>query len=211
MAATLLKRNHWSSMDHLNALFWGLSTVLSYRIPGQVIEVGCNAGHTSVWLQQIIGEFGPGRELHLFDSFEGLPERSDHDSLLEGGDLAVSEAEVKANFIEWGLPLPHIHKGWFEDALPTACPSQVSFAYLDGDYYDSILTSLEHVYPRLSPGGVMLIDDYCDRERNPQAWDGFPGVKRACDDYFADRDGAVDVLIGTADLAVGLIRKPLAD
>ncbi|MFB6394226.1 TylF/MycF/NovP-related O-methyltransferase [Polymorphospora lycopeni] len=208
MARTLLSRNSWSSMDHLTAIYWALSSVLVYQRPGAVLEVGCHAGRTSVWLQQIIQDHAPDRDLHLFDSFKGLPEPGRHDSLLTAGDLAVSEDDVRANFTEWALSMPTIHPGWFDETLPAGCPDTVCFAYLDGDYYDSILTSLEHVYPRLAPGGVILIDDYCDRDTNPQAWDGFPGVKLACDDYFRDRPDEVRTLAGSGPLAMALIRKP---
>ncbi|MBB5801940.1 O-methyltransferase [Saccharothrix ecbatanensis] len=209
MADELLARNSWSSMDHLNAIYWSLSSVLLYNRPGAVLEVGCNAGHTSVWLQRVIQDFAPERELHLFDSFAGLPTPGQHDVLLGDGDLVVTEEQVKENFADWDLPTPAIHAGWFVDTLPSYCPRQVAFAYLDGDYYESILTSLEYVYPRLVPGGVILIDDYCDAEQNPRAWDGFPGVKMACDDYFRGRPNPVEVLAGSARLAVGAIRKPL--
>jgi O-methyltransferase len=209
MATTLLERNTWSSIDHLNALYWSLSSVLFYQRPGAVLEVGCHAGHSSVWLQRIIQDHAPDRELHLFDSFEGLPAPSDTDTILGKGELAISQAYVEKNFVEWDLPAPAIHAGWFEDTLPAHCPDEVCFAYLDGDYHDSILTSLTHIYPRLVPGGMLLIDDYCDRDRNPRAWDGFPGVKAACDTYFAELPVEVVPLLGAKDMAVGVVRKPL--
>jgi O-methyltransferase len=210
MAETLLKHNAWSSIDHLNAIYWSLSSVLFYGRQGAVLEVGCNVGRTSVWIQQIIQDFAPGRELHLFDSFQGLPARGSQDTLLDEGQLAASEEEVAANFREWGLPAAHIHAGWFKDTLPVSCPAQVCFAYLDGDYYESILTSLEYVYPRLAPGGMILVDDYCDNRLNPRAWDGFPGVKAACDVYFTDADGDIEVLAGAGPMSVALIRKAIS-
>jgi O-methyltransferase len=83
----------------------------------------------------------------------------------------------------------------------------IAFAYLDSDFYESILVSLEHVYPRLPRNGLMIIDDYGDKARNPLAWDELPGVKLACDDFFADKPEKVSVLIGTGDLPFGLVRK----
>src|ERR1700723_3814982 len=80
-----------------------------------------------------------------------------------------------------------IYKGWFQDTLPSGLHDLISFAYLDGDLYDSILMSLQYVYPKLAPGAVCLIDDYCDPQINPKGWNRLPGVKKACDEYLIDK------------------------
>lgn len=210
MAIRLASLNsNMSDFERLSAIYWALSGALLYRVPGSVVELGCNAGLTSVWLARIIEDCAPGRPLHLFDSFEGLPVRGQHDAYLKEGDCRASVDEVEGNFGTWNLPIPEIHAGWFDQTLPVACPEQICFAYLDGDFYDSIKTSLEYVYPRLSPGGVILIDDYCDLDANPRAWDGLPGVKRACDDYFGTGSPLLEVLGGVGDLSVAVVRKPL--
>lgn len=212
MAIRLATQNSaMSDIERLNAIYWALSTNLIHRVPGTVVELGCNAGLTSIWLAQIIQDHDPGRELHLFDSFEGLPDAGAHDAYLKKGDCRASLGDVKLNFENWNLPLPQIHQGWFEDTLPGGCPPLIAFAYLDGDFYDSITTSLEHVYPRLAPGGVILIDDYCDLDVNPRAWDGLPGVKKACDDYFGPGCAQLSVLGGVGDLSMAMIRKPVED
>ncbi|MBP2471865.1 O-methyltransferase [Crossiella equi] len=198
-----------SNLERLNAIYWGLSSTLIHRVPGAVVELGCNQGLTSVWLAQIIQDFAPERELHLFDSFEGLPELGEQDAYLRKGDCLASIDQVKENFATWDLPLPFVHAGWFEESLPGSCPERIAFAYLDGDFYQSIKTSLEYVYPRLAPGGIALVDDYCDLDVNPRAWDGLPGVKQACDDYFGAGAPQLEVLGGVGDLSMALIRKPL--
>lgn len=210
MAIRLATQNsNMSDIERLNAIYWALSSTLLHRVPGDVLELGCNAGYTSVWLAQIIQDFAPGRPLHLFDSFEGLPGRGKYDAYLKEGDCQASMNEVKANFAAWALPDPDIHPGWFDQTLPMSCPERISFAYLDGDFYESIKTSLEYVYPRLSPGGVILVDDYCDLDANPRAWDGLPGVKRACDDYIGIGAPALEVMGGAGDLSLAAIRKPI--
>jgi O-methyltransferase len=85
-------------------------------------------------------------------------------------------------------------------------PEQISFAYLDGDLYDSIKLSLESVYPRLSPGAICLIDDYADPAVFPEAWNELPGVKRACDDFLAGKPETVS-FIYSADMSHGYFRK----
>jgi O-methyltransferase len=74
---------------------------------------------------------------------------------------------------------------------------------LDGDLYDSIKVSLEYVYPRLSPGAVCLVDDYCDFDVFREAVDLCPGVKRACDEFLANKPEKVAVMYGGYDSALG--------
>jgi O-methyltransferase len=87
-----------------------------------------------------------------------------------------------------------IYKGWFQDTLPSGLHDLISFAYLDGDLYDSILMSLQYVYPKLAPGAVCLIDDYCDPQINPKGWNRLPGVKKACDEYLIDRPEKIEFI-----------------
>ncbi|GAB2695094.1 TylF/MycF/NovP-related O-methyltransferase [Kitasatospora kifunensis] len=196
-----------TDIDRLSNLYWALLSVLRGGVPGAVVELGCNAGLTSVFFGMVIATEDPARELHLFDSFEGLPKPSAFDAYLKEGDCRTSIDAVHESFAHWGVPLPDIHPGWFEDTLPSQLPSQVAFAYLDGDFYNSILVSLQHVWPQLATGGSILIDDYCDSERNPRAWDGLPGVKKACDDYFGPLGVTGRVLVGSGDLAFIEYRK----
>jgi O-methyltransferase len=193
--------------DRLVNLYWAVSSVLVAGVEGAIVELGCNAGRTSVFLQMLIDHFAPERELHLYDSFEGLPTPGADDAFLQAGDLKATRSDVEGEFAHWGLREPHIHAGWFERTLPAFCPSPIAFAYLDGDYYASILTSLEWVYPRLSTRGIIVVDDYCDDARNPQAWGRLPGVKKACDNFLTDKPERMNVLVGTGDLAFGLLRK----
>ena len=194
------------SIDRLVNLYWALSSVLIFEVPGAVVEVGCNTGKTSVFFQMLIDHYDPERELHLFDSFQGLPSPGRHDAYLKEGDYAATVEDVREEFRRRNLRQPHVHAGWFSETL-ARCPDPISFAYLDSDFYHSILTSLEEVYPRLSHNGIVIVDDYCDRKWNPRAWDGLPGVKKACDDFISDKVESFSVLCGTGDLPFGLLRK----
>ncbi len=165
-----------------------VSQTLAYDVAGDLVEVGCNEGQSSVLIATILRDFGSEKKLHVYDSFEGLPAADDVDGLTyQKGDLATTEGALIKNFRSYGLPLPTIHKGWFNETLPTGLPDRISFAHLDGDFYDSIKVSLENVYPRLSRGAVCLIDDYCDPEVNPEGWNYLPGVKGACDEFLSDK------------------------
>lgn len=184
-----------------------ISQVLAYDVPGDLVELGCHAGQSAVLMQKIIEHFDPNRELHVYDSFEGLPELSEKDggTSFEGVQLAISPEKLFANFDRYGLRHPEVHAGWFKDTLPDGLPELISFAHLDGDLYESILVSLEHVYPRLSPGAVCLIDDYCDPAILDE-YDHLPGVKRACDEFLADKPEEVSVMYAGA-FAHGFFRK----
>ncbi|TYC60583.1 methyltransferase [Rhodobacterales bacterium] len=165
-----------------------VSQVLAYDVPGDLVEVGCNEGQSSALITQVMKSHGSTKTLHVYDSFEGLPStRSEDGNSYHAGDLATTREVLIDNFRAHGLDLPIIHKGWFDQTLPRDLPETICFAHLDGDLYDSIMVSLTHVYPRLSPGAVCLVDDYCDPAINPDGWNHLPGVKKACDTFMADK------------------------
>ena len=145
------------------------------HLEGDVVEVGCFKGCTSRLLQMALERFGSEKQLHVYDSFEGLPEKTKEDGtpLYEKG-LLISSIDVFRNNLK-GCRMPKIHKGWFEDTLPTGLPERICFGFLDGDYYSSIKVSLEHVWPRLSPGGILFVHDY----PHPK----FVGVAKAVDEF----------------------------
>lgn len=176
-------------------MFHLASQVLAYNVPGDLVELGCHEGKSSVLLQKIIDHYDPKRTLHLYDSFEGLPSLHELDdgTTFKPGWFKASKQVVIENLQKAGLTLPRIHVGWFKATLPTELPEQICFAYLDGDLYESILLSLEYVYPRLSECAICLIDDYNDPSVLP-GWNQLPGVKRACDEFLADKPEQMSVL-----------------
>lgn len=139
-------------------------------IDGDVLEMGCANGETSICLERIIQLEMPHKKLHLYDSFQGLPEPSQYDgSHFKKGQMRCSKEDVIRRFDR----IPEIHEGWFDRQ---EYPDDISFAFLDGDFYESILVSLQKVYPRLSPGGIITIHDYTKET--------LPGVRKACKDFF---------------------------
>ena len=162
--------------------------VLAYGVQGDFVELGCNTGDSSILITKLLQAYGSDKRFFVYDSFEGLPSaRQEDGTRFSGGDLKTSEDILRNNFKIYNLPLPEIHKGWFQDTLPTGLPEQIAFAYLDGDFYDSIMISLQYVYPKLTPGSICLVDDYCDPQINPKGWNMLPGVKKACDEYLVDK------------------------
>ncbi|MET7952195.1 TylF/MycF/NovP-related O-methyltransferase [Micromonospora sp. NPDC005324] len=194
--------------DRLTAIAAHLRQTIEESVEGALVEVGCYRGAMALWMRAVLNDFGDSRrQIHVYDSFAGLPAPGDRDSShLREGELVSTPADVEATHVTWNEPSPVIHPGWFADTLPRELPHSIAFGYLDGDFYDSIHVSLTECVPRLSRGGVLIIDDYADTVLNPKAWDGLPGVKRACDDYFGT-PSPVEVLVGDGDLAFGLYRR----
>ncbi|WP_432065466.1 TylF/MycF/NovP-related O-methyltransferase [Streptomyces sp. C10-9-1] len=206
-----LLREHAGTVcaDRLRVIADELTDLTARGLPGAVVELGCYKGAMALWIRSVLDSLGDrDREIHVYDSFQGMPAPGAGDSdHLAAGELRSSPDDVRATHTTWGRPAPVIHPGWFDETLPKELPDDIAFAYLDGDFYDSTLTGLTHCVTRLVPTGVLLVDDYADTTVNPRAWDGLPGVKRACDVYFG-APSPVTVVVGEGDLAFGRYEKP---
>src|SRR5215510_14885667 len=140
-----------------------LERVVAERVPGAVVELGCFRGAMNLWMRSVLDELGDKREIHVYDSFQGLPETTEEDEIvLPTGAMNTSPAELVATFATWRKTPPVMHGGWFEDTLPSQLHDDIGFAYLDGDLYRSTAVSLAQCVPRLVPGGAMILDDYAD-------------------------------------------------
>lgn len=157
---------------------------------GDWAEFGCYKGDTSVLLGKLLKTSQtpetPEKSLYLYDSFAGLPEKTPEDSSAAGanfkqGELLVAKREVIEKLKRANLDLKNIKikKAFFADLDPTRdLPETISFAFLDGDLYSSIKTSLKLVAPKLSPQGIIVVHDY----NNPE----LPGVTTAVDEFLRE-------------------------
>ena len=148
------------------------------KIQGDYVELGCYKGDTSLLLTEILK--GSEKKLWIYDSFEGLPEKTDMDISEVGRDfqkgvLAVTKHEVKKRFLRAGLPVPIIRKAWFSDLRDLDLPSEIAFAFLDGDLYKSIKDSLRLIENKITPGGVIVVHDYSNV--------ALPGVAKAVEEW----------------------------
>ncbi len=166
------------------------SAISVMGVEGDFVEMGCYKGDTSLMLAEVVEKSveNPKKRLWIYDSFEGLPEKTGSDESILGKDfvpgaLTVSKREVKERFLRAGLKVPIIKKAWFDELTSSDMPEKIAFAFLDGDFYESIRDSLKLVGPLMSAGGMIIVHDY----NNP----ALPGVKKA-----------VDELIGTRGLQV---------
>ena len=162
----------------LNVVLDNFKHTISNAVAGDVVEFGCYVGTTSVHLQKLCQQ--TNKTLYVYDSFEGLPEKSVKDESPAGlefkkGELFASKKELIKNFKKANLPLPIIYKGWFSNVTPKDLPNNISFAFLDGDFYDSIYDSLQIITPYVQKNGLILVHDYGRAT--------LPGAKRAVHDF----------------------------
>lgn len=158
-------------MKRLASLQYCVETVLAEDIPGDLIECGVWRGGACILMRAVLAAHGDTlRSVWLADSFQGVP-RSDPvryqadkgiRAEFAAGILGVSEAEVRSNFERYGLLDERVRflPGWFKDTLHDAPIDRIAVLRLDGDLYESTIQALEALYPRLSPGGFCIIDDY---------------------------------------------------
>lgn len=164
-------------------------------LEGDFVELGCYRGDTSVLLGKLLQKnqssiSEASKHLWIYDSFEGLPEKTGEDASGAGanfqkGELFVTKREVVDKLRKHGLktasrPDPNtssivIKKAWFDDLGPQDLPERIAFAFCDGDLYSSIKTSLRLVVPRLIERGIVIVHDY----NNPE----LPGSAQAVDEF----------------------------
>lgn len=145
--------------------------VIARGIPGDFLEAGVWRGGACILMRAVIAAHGDAeRRVWLADSFAGVPgehayAEEDHYGrwpFHEYAALAVSRAEVEANFARYGLLDERVMfiEGLFADTLPCAPVERLSVLRLDGDLYASTMDALRALYPRVSPGGYVIVDDY---------------------------------------------------
>jgi O-methyltransferase len=184
--------------NDLRLVLKNLQTVLENKIEGDVVELGCYTGWTSVLLQQMLDLHKSNKNLHLYDSFEGLPERTEQDDDEKDNDnleyskkyffkgaLSSSVKRIIDGFNYNKLKVPKINKGFFKDIPDDKYPNKICFALFDGDFYSSIMDSFDKTYHKMAVGGIIQIDDYGHHQ--------LPGVKKACDDFLKDKPEKVQV------------------
>jgi Macrocin-O-methyltransferase (TylF) len=170
----------------LRVVLGALECILQQKVPGDVVEFGCYIGTTSLFLRRLLDAYEQAgkRELHVYDSFAGLPEKSAQDSSVAGdqfkaGELSVSKKQLLHEFRKANLRPPIAHKAWFADLTVEDAPEHIAFAFLDGDFYDSVMDSLRLVWPRLELDGIIAVDDY-GRE-------ALPGTERAVRNFLQNK------------------------
>jgi len=157
---------------------WTLSQMLAQalNVKGDVLEAGVFQGGTARLLKDRMGP-NADKRLLLFDSFEGMREVSRADRHQEGDFAETSLDRVKD--VVGREPFVDYHQGWIPQTFEGLESRVFCFAHIDLDLYRSILDCLEFVYPRLSPGGIIVLDDY--------GFPSCPGARQAVEEFFEAR------------------------
>jgi hypothetical protein len=156
---------------------------------------------------------GADRELYLYDTFAGMPPPSEADTTRSGERAAdllahwdtdshiwaiASLSDVRTAVLSTRYPEQRIHfvEGLVEETLPAAAPEEIALLRLDTDWYQSTKHELEQLYPRLAPGGVLILDDYGH----------WQGARRAVDEYLAEK--RISLLLNRVDGTARIAVKP---
>lgn len=176
----------------------GVSYVENASVPGILVEAGVARGGSAIAIALARRSTRP---LYLYDTFEGIPAPTEADgfyarlrySIIRSGRSEGRRGQIYygyepnlQSFVEhslqqFGLSLTgsqiHLVKGLYRDTLFP--PDMVALAHIDCDWYESVRICLERITPVLSPGGLLIVDDY----------DYWPGCRRAVDEFFEDKHG----------------------
>ena len=180
--------------------------VLAANVPGDLIEAGVWRGGAAIFMRAILKADGiADRTVWVADSFQGLPPPDAGKYPVDRGDphhqyrwLAIPLEEVRDTFDRYGLLDGQVRflEGWFRDTLGTGDIEELAVIRLDGDMYESTMDGLVHLYPKLSIGGYIILDD----------WGLIPNCRRAIDDFRAAR-GITEPVHATADGVAGYWRR----
>lgn len=182
-----------TSDDKLYALYGAVQHIVRTGVRGDVVECGVWRGGSSMLAALTLARCGDdGRGIWLFDTFEGMPPPSVRDTDRSGTQAEEILAEferapglnnpwayatlrdVQQNMARTAYANVHLVPGMVERTIPEQAPQRISVLRLDTDWYESTRHELHHLYPRLQPGGILILDDY--------GW--WSGARQAVDEYF---------------------------
>jgi len=160
------------------------------HIEGDMAEIGCFRGLSAHLACSIVEKLGLTRDFHIFDSFEGLSESATEDATAyaapssgPGNPFACSEEQVRENLKAFSFV--HYYKGWVPARFDEVAARRFSYVHIDVDLFEPTLACLEFFWPRLSTGGVVVLDDH--------GTVFFPGARRAAETFFSGRSDVVVV------------------
>jgi O-methyltransferase len=197
------------------ALYKSVEYIVKNKIPGDIVECGVWNGGSMLLVALALIHFGDtSRKLYLYDTFAGMPRPEDIDRRWDGVPALPTweDFAARGSVMGYGGTVDVVRdvmrlsaypedkmvfvEGLVEDTLPANRPDQVSILRLDTDFYRSTLHELVYLYPVLSSGGILIIDDY----------GYFQGARAATDQYIAQHD--LKVFLSRVNENVRLIVKP---
>lgn len=202
-----------TSVERIMALVEAVRYVVRADVPGALVECGVWRGGSMMTIALTLVDLGAtDRDLHLFDTFTHMPDPGVEDVDISGVRAVDIIDEARASEVfrhlpmhaveellrETGYPAGRLHfvPGLIEDTIPGAAPEVIALCRLDTDWYESTAHELEHLWPRIAPRGVLIIDDYGQ----------FLGARKATDEYLAANDERT--LLHRIDYTGRLVLKP---
>jgi O-methyltransferase len=183
-----------TSPERVAALIAAVRYVVERGIPGDIVECGVWRGGSMMAAAHTLKSLGDqDRTLHLFDTFEGMPDPTDRDRRYDGrpaseflanrgrddlywASCSVEDVQANMGLIGYQGAVRYI-EGRVEETIPREAPERIALLRLDTDWYASTKHELEQLYDRVTPGGVLIVDDY--------GW--WQGSRQAVDEFLAER------------------------
>jgi O-methyltransferase len=196
-----------TSQERIFGLIEAVKYIITNKIDGDMVECGVWKGGSMLAIAETLLKFNDsGRQLYLYDTFEGMSEPTEHDISFndQKAERLLDADKNKEKNLTWAYstldtvkqtmslsdyPEANIHyiKGKVEDTIPATIPNKIALLRLDTDWYESTKHELTHLFPRLVKGGVLIIDDY-----------GFwKGARKAVDEYIAENN--IQILLNRLD------------
>ena len=205
-----------TSPERMYALYQAVNHVRAAGIPGAVVECGVWRGGSSMLAAATLLRAGDvDRDLWLYDTFQGMSEPGEEDVDITGQRMRDvwsrhrddrdspllcfnSLEEVRANMASVGYPADRVHliTGKVEDTIPGAAPDRIAILRLDTDWYESTKHELDHLFPRIAPGGVLIVDDYGH----------WQGARQAVERYLSEH--GITILLNRIDYTGRIAVKP---
>jgi len=186
----------------LHALYQSVRQVIASDVPGALVECGTARGGSAALMGLTAQCLGADRTVWVFDTFEGIPPPTTADpdwqiAQAYTGSFAATVDEVEALLKQLSILQNYkLIKGLLQTTLPTCGVETVALLHLDCDWYDSMRCCLEQLYDRVSPGGIIQIDDYGH----------WKGAKKAVDEFLRARQ--IDVRLRWIDYTGRQLVKP---
>lgn len=196
-----------TSPERLFALIQAVRYVSAAGIAGDIVECGVwRGGSMMAAAHTLLERHDITRQLYLFDTFDGMSAPTDKDVAIDGRsarDLLTAQRkedqasawcyatidDVKSNMTSTGYDegLVHYVQGKVEDTIPAVAPDRIAVLRLDTDWYESTRHEMEHLFPRLVAGGVLIVDDYGH----------WAGCRQAIDEYLKKQ--GIEILLNRVD------------
>ena len=201
-----------TSPERIYALIQAVRYLGAAAVPGAIVECGVwKGGSMAAIARTLLHMRDVTRDLHLFDTFEGMPAPTSHDVDYSGKPAShvlredigsrCADApldEVRQVLHATGYPAEKVHfvRGRVEETIPASAPHSIALLRLDTDWYASTMHELVHLFPRLAKGGVLVIDDYGH----------WKGSRQATDEYFLQN--RMPILLNRIDYTGRIALRP---